>query len=104
MKRLILTHIAQADLASIRRYSIRTWGPQQTADYMDGLRETMKKLARGTAHVRTRDDLRPGLLLTNSGRHRIFFEADEIRILVVRVLHDSMDYPRHLGAEGEDDA
>ena len=32
-----------------------------------------------------------------SGRHRIFFEADDSRILVLRVLHDRMDYRRHLG-------
>jgi plasmid stabilization system protein ParE len=37
-----------------------------------------------------------------SGRHAIFFEADDMRILVVRVLHDRMDYRRHLGA-GEPD-
>ena len=34
--------------------------------------------------------------MATSGRHSIFFEADDRRVLVVRVLHDSMDYPRHL--------
>jgi toxin ParE1/3/4 len=44
-----------------------------------------------------RDDLRPATQMATSGRHTIFFfEADESRILVIRVLHDSMDYPRHL--------
>jgi plasmid stabilization system protein ParE len=38
VKRLDLTEIAQADLASIRRYSSRTWGRDQTAKYMDALR------------------------------------------------------------------
>lgn len=32
-----------------------------------------------------------------SGRHRIFFEADPARVLV-SVLHDRMDYGRHLEA------
>jgi len=44
--------------------------------------------------------------MATSGRHSIFFEADESRILVVRVLHDSMDYRRHLNpaaAPDEDD-
>ena len=35
--------------------------------------------------------------MATSGRHCIFFEADEARILIVRVLHDKMDYLRHLG-------
>ena len=96
MKRLVLTEIARADLASIRRYSTRTWGRDQTAKYMDALRDTMKGLVRGTVITRARDDLRPVILMATSGRHSIFFEADDSRVLVVRVLHDSMDYRRHL--------
>jgi plasmid stabilization system protein ParE len=34
----------------------------------------------------------------------VFFEADQSRILVVRVLHDRMDYQRHLGAETDEGA
>ena len=69
MRHLDLAEIARADLKSIRRYSQRTWGPDRTARYMAGLRDT---------------------------RHCVFFEADPSRILVVRVLHDRMDYRRHL--------
>lgn len=98
MKRLDLTEIARADLASIRRYSTRTWGPDRTTQYMDALRDTMKGLVRGAVITRARDDLRPGVLMATSGRHSIFFEADDSRILVVRVLHDRMDYRRHLGS------
>ena len=96
MKRLVLTEIARADLASIRRYSTRTWGRDQTAKYMDVLRDTMKGLVRGTVIARTRDDLRPGILMATTGRHSVFFETDDARVLVVRVLHDRMDYRRHL--------
>ena len=105
MKRLVLTEIAKSDLASIRRYSTRTWGPDQTSRYIDDLRDKMKGLVRDTAITRARDDLRPGVLMVTSGRHSIFFEADDSRILVVRVLHDRMDYRRHLsGAESGDEA
>lgn len=96
MKRLVLTEIARADLASIRRYSTRTWGRDQTSKYVDALRDTMKGLVRGTVIARPRDDLRPGILMVASGRHSVFFEADDARVLVVRVLHDRMDYRRHL--------
>ena len=82
MRHIDLTEIAGADLKSIRRYSQRTWGPDRTAQYMAALRDN-------------RDDLRPGLQMAISGRHCVFFEADQSRILVVRVLHDRMDYQRH---------
>jgi hypothetical protein len=36
VKRLVIADIARADLVSIRRYSTRTWGVEQTAQYMGG--------------------------------------------------------------------
>ena len=96
MTRLVLTEIARADLDSIRRYSTRTWGEERTTEYMNVLRDTLKGLLRGTVAARGRDDLRPGIQMAISGRHCVFFEADESRLLVVRVLHDRMDYRRHL--------
>ncbi len=39
--------------------------------------------------------------MATSGRHCVFFEVDESRVLVVRVLHDRMDYPRHLNTDAE---
>jgi plasmid stabilization system protein ParE len=63
------------------------------------LRDTLKGLLTGTVVSRNRDDLRPGLQMATSGRHSVFFEADTSRILVVRVLHDRMDYRRHLEAD-----
>jgi toxin ParE1/3/4 len=66
---------------------------------MADLRDTLKGLLAGTVVSRNRDDLRPGLQMATSGRHCVFFEADQSRILIVRVLHDRMDYERHLEAE-----
>ncbi len=63
---------------------------------MDALRDTMKGLMRGTVNTRARGDLGPGILMATSGRHCIFFKSDDARVLVFRVLHDSMDFQRHL--------
>ena len=103
MKRLDLATIARADLASIHRSSTQKWGRDQTATYMDALRDTMKGLVRGHVVTRARDDLKTGLQMATSGRHSIFFEADESRVLVVRVLHDRMEYRRHLSNIGAPD-
>jgi toxin ParE1/3/4 len=67
---------------------------------MDGRRDTMKGLRQGAVAARSRDDLRPGIQIAKSGRHCVFFESDDARVLVVRVLHDSMDFPRHLDPDG----
>jgi toxin ParE1/3/4 len=70
---------------------------------MTALRDTIKGLLAGTVVSRNRDDLRPGLQMATSGRHCVFFEADESRILVIRVLHDRMDYQRHLDVDAGSD-
>lgn len=72
MRRLELTEIARDDLKSIRRYSQRTWGPERTLQYLAGLRDTMKGLVAGTVLSRERNDLKPGLRMTASGRHCVF--------------------------------
>ena len=99
MRRLDLTRIAQADLKSIRRCSGRTWGSERTERYLADRRDTMKGIVTGAVVSRERADLRPGLRMATSGRHCIFFEENPSRVLVVRVLHDRMDFPRHLATE-----
>jgi toxin ParE1/3/4 len=99
VRRLDLTEIARDDLRSIRRYSQKAWGADRTVRYMADLRDVIKGLRAGTVVSRNRDDLRPGLHMATSGRHCVFFELDESRILIVRVLHDRMDYPRHLNTD-----
>ena len=42
---------------------------------------------------------RPRTRPASSGRHCVFCEADKSHILVVRVLHDRMDYQRRLEAD-----
>ena len=70
---------------------------------MSAVRDTLKGLVQGAVVARARHDVRPGIQMATSGRHCIFFEADDSRVLVIRVLHDSMDYRRHLGAANAPD-
>jgi hypothetical protein len=97
VRRLELTESARADLKSIRRYSLRTWGAERTGRYMVALRETMKDLvsAESSANVTTFDRSsewsRAAVRLNTDiytqigdpytqGRHRQF-EAPSIRLL-----------------------
>src|SRR5258708_19580435 len=70
---------------------------------MAALRDTIKGLLGSTVVSRNRDDLRPGLQMATCGGHCVFFEADQSRVLVVRVRHDRMDYQRHLDADAAPD-
>ena len=56
MRRLELTERARADLTSIRRYSLRSWGTERTDRYMMALRDAMKDLVSGRGVGRERED------------------------------------------------
>jgi plasmid stabilization system protein ParE len=89
VRRLELTEIARADLESIRRYSTRTWGQDQTSRYIGAIRDTLKDVVRGTVVTRNRDDLRPGLQMATSGRQDRAFEKERLVQTVQLVLrHD----------------
>lgn len=42
MRRLAFAEVARADLRSIRRYSLQSWGLKRTAEYMAALSDIMK--------------------------------------------------------------
>ncbi|WP_058533964.1 type II toxin-antitoxin system RelE/ParE family toxin [Legionella saoudiensis] len=61
------------DLESTYLYSTREFGIKRTEDY-----------------------IRPDLRAFNVGSHIIFFKTTDYGIAVIRVLHQSMDFNRHL--------
>jgi toxin ParE1/3/4 len=40
--------------------------------------------------------LEEGILCVRAGRHLIFYETQNETVVVLRILHDSMDYTQHL--------
>ena len=64
-------------LKSARRYSLRRWGPERTAQYMAAVRDTVRgPLLKPSS--RKRPDLRPGLRMAISGQHCVFFVANPV--------------------------
>ncbi|WP_245435940.1 type II toxin-antitoxin system RelE/ParE family toxin [Mesorhizobium tamadayense] len=48
------------------------------------------------AIARNASDVRPGLLKYAVGSHVLYLRTTEQSIDIVRILHQQMDYPRHL--------
>jgi toxin ParE1/3/4 len=86
---------AEADLVSIGKYTLRTWGKAQTARYLGDLEAFCQTLADNPALGRTCDDIRPGLRRLEHGKHVIFCRRELTGILVSRILHQSMLPDRH---------
>jgi len=81
---------AEADLLSIGRYTLRTWGREQTTRYIDDLEACCQMLAGNPMLGRTCDHIRPGLRRMERGQHAMFYRESARGIRVSRILHQRM--------------
>ena len=99
MKPLLIADAAKRDLEGISAYTARTWGVEQKRRYLDLLRGDMAGLRANPAIGTMRDAISPGVRSLASGSHRIFYRDTPDAVIVLRVLHASMDTHRHLGGD-----
>jgi len=84
------------DLESIYQFSVREFGIQRTEDYILAIEASFHYLAQDPLLARQCDYIRQDLRAFNVGSHIIFFKIADFGINVLRVLHQSMDFIRHL--------
>jgi len=84
------------DLESIYVYSTREFGIKRTEDYILAIESSFHNLADDPLISRICAYIRPDLRAFNVGSHIIFFKTTSYGIAVIRVLHQSMDFIRHL--------
>lgn len=96
VKEYRFTPLAIADLEDIWRYTAETWSPEQADIYHRKIMTRLDKLARGEVVGRNCDDVRPGYFRLKAELHVVFFRHRSEFLEIVRILHQSMDLPRHL--------
>lgn len=99
MPRAELSPRADADLREIWRYTAETWSEQQAKTYLDGLFDMMEALASNPSLGRSADNISEGLRRQRCASHVIFYRIRTAGVLIVRVLHASMDFATHLANE-----
>ena len=94
--RLELSRRAQSDLDEIRDYSVGRFGAARAIAYLDAIEGAFRQLLAypdiGSARGGADDQVRS----YPAEEHRIYYEHDAERVLVLRVLHKRMDAGRHL--------
>jgi toxin ParE1/3/4 len=93
---LEFTPAALSDLRSIREYTFEKWGAAQERFYLDGLWAKFEEILEQPTKWRTRPDLFVGCQIASQGRHVILFRIRDSVLQIVRILHSSMDLPRHV--------
>jgi toxin ParE1/3/4 len=86
---------AVEDLDEIYEYTILNFGLEQAKTYLLGLHEHFQKLASNSALGRDADSLAPKLRRYTYQLHVVFYLLASHGALVVRVLHERMDFPQH---------
>jgi toxin ParE1/3/4 len=87
---------AKADLDQIWDHSLKEWGPERAEAYIHTIRSILNLIDQFPAMAKNAENIRPGLLKYAVGSRVLFLRITDRSIDVVRILHQRMDYPRHL--------
>lgn len=94
--RFVLTPRAQADIDEIWDYTADRWGLDQAETYTRQLSKDIQTVADSPSLGRECNEVRPGYRQYPSGSHVLFYRVTGSGIDVVRILHERMDYERHI--------
>ena len=97
MAKYDITKAATEDLYRIWEYTVDTWSEEQADTYYTLLETGMNEVADAPDRIgKPYDEIYPGLRAYHVRRHMLFFILQENgRALIVRILHERMDYARH---------
>jgi toxin ParE1/3/4 len=87
---------AERDIDRIYDYTEDEWGTQQAEKYTTELRLACEKLISSPKSGRSASHIRIEYSVLGCGSHNIFFREERTRIVIVRILHQRMDFKRHL--------
>lgn len=91
-----LTPAALTDLKQIARYTQSTWGKQKRTIYLTAMNNRFEWLSEYPNAGMRRDELGDGFLSYPEGKHVIFYRKKAQWIEILAILHQSMDFRKHL--------
>jgi len=94
--RFILSPRAQADVDEIWTYTVERWGVEQAELYVRQLGSAVETIAQDPQRGRPCDEIREGYRRYPSGSHVVFYRITTKEVVVVRILHQRMDFNRHV--------
>lgn len=98
MDKYILSKKAQEDLVKIWSYTVETWSEKQADVYFQNLVLAFENIAsKPTTIGRSYEDVKAGYRGLHCGRHIVFYRIlKNGKVRVIRVLHERMDFGKHL--------
>jgi len=91
-----LTSEAKNDLTEIYIYGYEKFGETQAEKYFSELEDCFQIISKTPLISRERTEFTPHVRIHHHGRHLVIYVTQDTQILIVRILHDSMDIQQHL--------
>ena len=88
--------LARKDLNGIWHYTYEHWGEAQADRYLRKLSEAIHQLSEEPQGGKDQARIRADYYSIHVGRHIVFYTFNDQMVGVERVLHDQMDFGRHL--------
>ena len=92
----VISPRAQEDIEEIWNYTADRWGVEQADRYVRSIQAAIETIAGDPRRGRSCDEVRGGYRKFAVGSHMLFFRLVSDQVDVVRVLHQQMDFERHL--------
>ncbi|MTJ06064.1 MAG: type II toxin-antitoxin system RelE/ParE family toxin [Sediminimonas qiaohouensis] len=89
---------ASADMEDITEYTAHNWGASQAKKYNADVRAKIHEIALGEGVPQPVATKRANVFKVRVNRHLIIFEQTDEQVLIIRILHEAMDIPRHIGS------
>ena len=96
MHSVVQSSQAEQDLIDIWVYTAEEWSIAQADTYLEDLVVGIDRLQEHPMIGTSRDDLRKGYRALTVSQHLVFYKVSEDEVEIIRVLHKSVDSPRHL--------
>ncbi|PVW17183.1 type II toxin-antitoxin system RelE/ParE family toxin [Marixanthomonas spongiae] len=87
---------ADLDIAELYEHGIATFGLLQAQKYVTGMHHHFQTLSNNAELGRDASEFAPSLLRFVYKAHTIFYRITDDGVFIVRILGQSMDYPRHI--------
>lgn len=93
---VLLTQRALDDIRSIESYSLEQWGRKTTEKYLDDLASALDRLKLNSEILRIEPDFAADLYFYRVRKHVLVCDYDRRTVIVLTVIHASMDIPARL--------
>ncbi|MCF6300609.1 MAG: type II toxin-antitoxin system RelE/ParE family toxin [Proteobacteria bacterium] len=88
--------LAEQDLINIWLYTFENFGVNQADKYLDIIDEAIVSVAVNSKIGVNADYIRKNYRKLHAHKHLIFYQVSEVKLSIIRILNDDMDYKSHL--------